>query len=125
MIYKCSKCGSEVNVKESKYTPVILDGMNCSVCKGPLFLSTSNGDRKTKDHLLTISLDKYNGVPTVYYKGEEINNKVRILFDWETDGLEKKYPTILIEYIEEEDGRVVHKHIGLSVESLFNGDFYM
>lgn len=35
--------------------------------------------------LLVIELENESAVPKVFYKGEEINLKCSVLFDWETD----------------------------------------
>ncbi|GAB1769059.1 hypothetical protein [Priestia megaterium] len=49
---------------------------------------------------LTIELDDINSVPKVYYKDEEITDKVRIDFSWKTKGnsIEQWGPCISIEY---------------------------
>jgi len=39
----------------------------------------------SKDKLLVIELDNESSVPKVFYKGEEINEKMHISFEWDTD----------------------------------------
>jgi len=45
----------------------------------------SAGPEEKKRPLLQIILDEENGVPKVFYKGEEIKLNREILFHWETD----------------------------------------
>ncbi|TCP32174.1 hypothetical protein EV207_101152 [Scopulibacillus darangshiensis] len=61
--------------------------------------------------LLRIELDKIGSVPRVTYKGEEINNKVCISFDWQTaDDKGIRSPYIRIERIEtDSNGRPFYK----------------
>ncbi|PEU76759.1 hypothetical protein CN386_16095 [Bacillus cereus] len=50
--------------------------------------------------LLQIVLSDIDSVPIVHYKGEEIKGKVRISFDWKTDGqYHKSGPYIHIEHV--------------------------
>ncbi|WP_186578056.1 hypothetical protein [Aquibacillus kalidii] len=51
--------------------------------------------------LLTIELDNITSVPRVFYKGDEVKDKVRVKFDWETNKseVEATLPDILIEYL--------------------------
>lgn len=54
-----------------------------------------------KQPLLTIELQDEISVPKVLYKGEEITNKVNVLFDWDTsNGLSPSGLTYAIEHIE-------------------------
>ncbi|MCM3619174.1 hypothetical protein M3936_16415 [Sutcliffiella horikoshii] len=53
--------------------------------------------------LLSITLDSYSSIPTVLYKGEEIQKKVKVKFDWETNDEQIKSPNILIEHYEKSD----------------------
>ncbi|MFA2644931.1 hypothetical protein ABR776_26435 [Bacillus cereus] len=51
--------------------------------------------------LLSIVLADINGVPEVHYKGEKIDGKVRVSFDYKTDDVEEKYPNYIhIEHVE-------------------------
>jgi hypothetical protein len=68
-----------------------------------------------KDKLLVIELDEYGSVPRVFYKGEEIKGKVRVLFDWHTkDDKHFGLPHIEIEYADHENDLPVCKAIKLS-----------
>lgn len=68
-----------------------------------------------KDKLLVIELDEYGSVPRVFYKGEKIKGKVRVLFDWHTkDDKHFGLPHIEIEYGDYENGSLVCKAIKLS-----------
>ncbi|WP_368657641.1 hypothetical protein AB3Z07_21250 [Metabacillus halosaccharovorans] len=51
------------------------------------------GDNKTP--LLKIELADINSVPTVIYKGEEIDKKIKVKFGWETDTFNQVNPTYL------------------------------
>jgi len=67
-----------------------------------------------KDKLLVIELDEYGSVPRVFYKGEEINKKVEVTFDWKTrDDKNLNLPNITIKYVDEEDGLPTEKTISL------------
>lgn len=71
--------------------------------------------------LLVIELDSYDSVPTVFYKGKQILGEVKVSFEWETDDAEsKKYPHILIKYVDKENEVPVLKTI--SIQDLFRND---
>lgn len=58
----------------------------------------------TKDKHLIIELDDMDSVPRVFYKGEEISNKVKVGFNWDTAN--ERYPSrqlICIDYLKKED----------------------
>ena len=42
------------------------------------------GNEQTKEHMLVIKLDEMGSVPKVFYKGEEVSNKINVGFNWET-----------------------------------------
>lgn len=44
--------------------------------------------------LLTIQLNSIDDVPTVYYKGDKLEGKQRIAFDWVTDDDMERRPYI-------------------------------
>jgi hypothetical protein len=57
--------------------------------------------------LLQIQLDDY-GEPTIFYKGEEITNKVQIEFKWRTaDDKDQSRINILIKHYEDTDRAIV------------------
>ncbi|MGX5628214.1 hypothetical protein [Bacillus cereus] len=66
--------------------------------------------------LLQIVLSDIDSVPIVHYKGEEIKGKVRISFDWKTDGqYYKSGPYIHIEHVPADNKRfnteiIQHNH---------------
>ncbi|MGG4011427.1 hypothetical protein [Bacillus smithii] len=61
-----------------------------------------------KPPLLQIQLDDYGEVPTIFYKGEEITNKVQIEFKWRTaDDKDQSKTSILIKHYEDNDGAIV------------------
>lgn len=60
-----------------------------------------------KSPLLQIILDDENGIPEVFYKGEEINRKRDILFHWETDTIIPGGLTYAIEHVE--PGHIVNR----------------
>ena len=67
-------------------------------------------DTKTYEQppLLQIQLDDYGEVPTIFYKGEEITNKVQIEFKWRTaDEKDASKTNILIKHYEDNDGAIV------------------
>jgi len=53
--------------------------------------------------LINIELDDINSVPKVFYKGKEIDGKMRVSFDWETDSDELTNTYIHIEHFEDKD----------------------
>jgi len=57
--------------------------------------------------LLQIELKDINSVPTVFYKGEEINKKIRVTFDYVTDSDERLSPTYIhLEHADIESGKM-------------------
>ncbi|WP_235676344.1 hypothetical protein [Bacillus mycoides] len=46
----------------------------------------SNDDKKP---LLTITLTDIDAVPIVHYKGKQIDRKLRVAFDWESQSIDK------------------------------------
>lgn len=67
--------------------------------------------------LLQIQLDDYGEVPTIFYKGEEITNKVQIEFKWRTaDEKVASKTNIFIKHYEENDGVVVHNTIKKDIQ---------
>jgi hypothetical protein len=69
--------------------------------------------------LLVIELNELNGVPKVFYKGEEITKKLHVGFDWHTRTDRIKYgsPFIDIEYFADNE-------VGPHTRSIrYNGHF--
>ncbi|WP_252195596.1 hypothetical protein [Bacillus mycoides] len=63
---------------------------------------THKQSNDNEEPLLQIVQSDMDAVPVVLYKGEEIKGKVRISFDWKTDGqYHKSGPYIHIEHVED------------------------
>lgn len=78
---------------------IVAIGMNiCPECNSKLI--DIEEETKSKEPLLTIELQDETSVPTVYYKGKEINHKTNISFDWDTDTEEYGGLTYAIEHME-------------------------
>lgn len=104
-MYHCLRCHRE-NVGYG------LDGGYCGFCRGPLMPLTS---KEQKSKLLVIELDEYGSVPRVFYRGEEIKKKIKVLFDWRTkDEKHSGLSNIEIEYADHENDLPVCKAIKLS-----------
>lgn len=88
--YICLVCSNEETIRCSKedYKEVHV----CSKCHGALvdiwlsgkYRKSISLGKEMKQPLLQIILDKENGVPKVFYKGEEIKLKREISFHWES-----------------------------------------
>ena len=61
-------------------------------------------EKVTQKPLLTIELQDETSVPKVFYKGEEIELKQHIFFDWDTDTDEFGGLTYAIEHIDKNKG---------------------
>jgi len=91
--YICLSCSNEETIRCSKedYKEVHV----CSKCHGALVdICLSGKYRKSillgkeiNQPLLQITLDEENGVPKVFYKGEEIELKREISFHWEKSSI--------------------------------------
>jgi len=70
---------------------------------------------KKKEPLLTIELQDETAVPKVFYEGKEITGKVRVSFDWLTNGMEPLSggTKFNIEHCETGHKDLVKKGIGL------------
>jgi hypothetical protein len=74
-----------------------------------------NDEKNDGRKLLVIELDEYGSVPRVFYRGEEIKGKKRVLFDWHTkDEKHLGLPSIEIEYAGEENNLPAIKMIKLA-----------
>ncbi|KLV27389.1 hypothetical protein ABW02_06875 [Niallia circulans] len=87
--YICLVCSNEETIRCSKedYKEINV----CPNCKGALVdifkaaqYRKENRINADKKPLLQITLDEENGVPKVFYKGEEIKLNREISFHWET-----------------------------------------
>jgi len=64
--------------------------------------------------LLVIELHDETAVPKVFYQGEEITNKVRVSFEWETRTDELGGTAYNIDYVEVVNKEPIHKGVGLA-----------
>ncbi|PGM96010.1 hypothetical protein [Bacillus cereus] len=71
---------------------------------------------KQPEPLITITLSDIDSVPMVYYKGEWIDRKLRVGFDWETRSIDKINRTYIhIEHVPADNKRfnteiIQHNH---------------
>ncbi|UOQ93405.1 hypothetical protein MUO14_24050 [Halobacillus shinanisalinarum] len=105
--YHCTKQDCDWEIKDTKKT---LDGISCPECGSHTVMPYP------KPKLLTIELDSIDSVPTVIYKGEKIDNKVFVEFNWETQTNQPtSSPLIDIQYHEiSENGAPSLRTIGHS-----------
>lgn len=85
LLVECLDCGRH-EVVDSFYC----DGLRCKCGGGykairETTLPLTINSRSKRNPLLTIELENDTSVPKVFYKGEEITNKINVQFDWETD----------------------------------------
>lgn len=88
----------------------------CPKCNGAFVDMWKLGKYKQSNEgvepLLQIVQSDVDAVPVVLYKGEEIKGKVRVSFDWETDGQHRKSGTYIhIEHVEDDDEHINTKII--------------
>ncbi|MGD6899328.1 hypothetical protein [Bacillus infantis] len=57
---------------------------------------------KKQSKLLVIELDSEGSVPRVFYNGEDLQNKVRVFFDWETKSSVPSHTKVKIEHYEKD-----------------------
>lgn len=123
-IVKCPKCGGLF--VDAFYSELYREEFgaphSCKVLN-PLFLQEflrdlerhrKNGDITTNQYreavdilttvnvnepLLQITLDSYESVPKVTYKGKEVKNKTNVKFEWETNDEHVKRPNFSVKYL--------------------------
>lgn len=61
------------------------------------------------DNLLTIRVKDENSVPEVFYKGEEVTNKINISFNWETKTDEFGGLQFLIDHFKKKETQTVRE----------------
>jgi hypothetical protein len=136
---KCPKCGGPTCSTPDKYRPskraLFVRGEMLKRCKFHCFKLTpqqvdtvlSIGDeyrdkgsksviskpvREKETPLLQIELTDINSVPVVFYKGERIDFKARVSFDYKTDNSRETNPNYIhIEYHDDEGGGINTKTI--------------
>ncbi|KMN42062.1 hypothetical protein ACT1UG_22610 [Bacillus paramycoides] len=102
---RCLVCGHQGKVyrtSKEEYKEVTV----CPKCNGAFVdmykLEKYRQSNDTEEPLLQIVQSDIDAVPVVLYKGEEIKGKVRVSFDWKTDGqYHKSGPYIHIEHLED------------------------
>ncbi|MGG0262718.1 hypothetical protein ABEY48_30785 [Bacillus mycoides] len=102
---KCLACGHQDRVNypsKEEYQEVTV----CPKCHGAFVdmwkLEKYKQSNETVEPLLQIVQSDVDAVPVVFYKGEEIKGKVRISFDWKTDGhYQKSGSYIHIKHVED------------------------
>ena len=101
-----------------------LDGISCVRCGGRTIPKPYNPVVKDADYkrepkqepLLTITLTDIDSKPVVHYKGEQIDRKLRVAFDWESQSIDKINQTYIhIEHVPADNKRcntevIQHNH---------------
>ncbi|MFJ6242240.1 hypothetical protein ACIQHV_12455 [Bacillus bombysepticus] len=101
-----------------------LDGISCVRCGGRTIPKPYNPVVKDDDYkrelkqepLLTITLTDIDSKPVVHYKGEQIDRKLRVAFDWESQSIDKINRTYIhIEHVPADNKRcntevIQHNH---------------
>lgn len=81
-IHKCDKCG-----KEHNYQIPITD-FKCNYCNNKTFHLLKDYQREEGcqriDRLLTIELEDETSIPKVFYKGQEVTNRIEVKLHWKT-----------------------------------------
>lgn len=72
--------------------------------------------KSNEEPLLTITLSDIDAKPIVHYKGKQIDRKLRVAFDWETQSVDKINRT----YIHIEHGEADEKSINTKIILLWN-----
>ncbi|MBE7095424.1 hypothetical protein [Bacillus cereus] len=101
----CLACDYQIKTyqaPENEYQEVTV----CPKCNGAFVdmfkLGKYKQSNESVEPLLQIIQSDVDAVPVVLYKGEEIKGKVRVSFDWKTDGqYDKSGPYIHIEHVED------------------------
>ncbi|MBG9749728.1 hypothetical protein ABD81_01900 [Bacillus thuringiensis] len=116
---KCLVCGHQDRVNypsKEEYQEVTV----CPKCNGAFVdmwkLEKYKQSNKTVEPLLTITLSDIDAKPIVHYKGKQIDRKLRVAFDWETQSINKINRTYIhIEHVPSENKRfntevIQHNH---------------
>ncbi|MCU5039312.1 hypothetical protein FC702_32090 [Bacillus cereus] len=89
---KCLVCGHQDRVNypsKEAYQEVTV----CPKCNGAFVdmwkLEKYKQSNETVEPLLTITLSDIDAKPIVHYKGKQINRKLRVAFDWESQSIDK------------------------------------
>ncbi|HDV8366397.1 TPA: hypothetical protein RKT19_001684 [Bacillus cereus] len=89
---KCLVCSHQDRVNypsKEEYQEVTV----CPKCNGAFVdmykLEKYKQSNETVEPLLTITLTDIDAKPIVHYKGKQIDRKLRVAFDWETQSIDK------------------------------------
>ncbi|PFN17928.1 hypothetical protein [Bacillus cereus] len=116
---KCLVCGHQDRVSyppKEEYQEVTV----CPKCNGAFVdmykLEKYKQSNETVEPLLTITLTDIDAKPIVHYKGKQIDRKLRVAFDWETQSIDKINRTYIhIEHVPSDNKRfntevIQHNH---------------
>ncbi|WP_316277768.1 hypothetical protein [Bacillus cereus] len=116
---KCLVCGHQDRVNypsKEEYQEVTV----CPKCNGAFVdmwkLEKYKQFNETVEPLLTITLTDIDAKPIVHYKGKQIDRKLRVAFDWETQSIDKINRTYIhIEHVSSDNKRfntevIQHNH---------------
>ncbi|MED2785656.1 zf-TFIIB domain-containing protein [Bacillus thuringiensis] len=115
----CLACDYQIKtyqVPEDEYQEVTV----CPKCKGTFVdkfkLEKYKQANETVEPLLTITLSDIDAKPIVHYKGKQIDRKLRVAFDWESQSIDKINRTYIhIEHVPADNKRcnteiIQHNH---------------
>lgn len=115
----CLVCDYRIKTYQSpkdKYQEVTI----CPKCNGAFVdmfkLEKYKQSNKTVEPLLTITLTDIDAKPIVHYKGKQIDRKLRVAFDWESQSIDKINRTYIhIEHVPSDNKRynteiIQHNH---------------
>ncbi|KAF6687532.1 MULTISPECIES: hypothetical protein [Bacillus] len=116
---KCLVCGHQDRVNypsKEEYQEVTV----CPKCNGAFVdmykLEKYKQSNETVEPLLAITLTDIDAKPIVHYKGKQIDRKLRVAFDWETQSFDKINRTYIhIEHVPSDNKRfntevIQHNH---------------
>ncbi|HGO9414819.1 TPA: hypothetical protein ACLBZX_003242 [Bacillus cereus] len=115
----CLACDYQIKTyqaQEEEYQEVTV----CPKCNGAFVdmykLEKYKQSNETVEPLLTITLSDIDAKPIVHYKGKQIDRKLRVAFDWETQSIDKINRTYIhIEHVPSDNKRcntevIQHNH---------------
>ncbi|PEU68262.1 hypothetical protein CN386_28090 [Bacillus cereus] len=118
-ISRCLVCGHQDKVyraSKEEYKEVTV----CPKCNGAFVdmykLEKYKQSNETLEPLLTITLSDIDAKPIVHYKGKQIDRKLRVAFDWESQSIDKINRTYIhIEHVPVDNKRfntevIQHNH---------------
>ncbi|MDA1815462.1 hypothetical protein PDK14_10265 [Bacillus cereus] len=116
---RCLVCGHQDKVyrtSKEEYQEVTV----CPKCNGAFVdmykLEKYKQSNETVEPLLTITLTDIDAKPIVHYKGKQIDRKLRVAFDWESQSIDKINRTYIhIEHVPADNKRfntevIQHNH---------------